>query len=72
MTERLLKKECCKIIGLWMEVHRELAPPAFRELFTRTHWNEFQKPAFSTRERDYKISHKKIVLKRRFYADFII
>jgi GxxExxY protein len=73
MTELLLKEESFKIIGLCMEVHRELGP-GFQEIVYKDALEFELKEARIAyeREKGFKIHYKKIVLERRFYADFIV
>ena len=73
MTELLLKEECYKTIGLCMAVHRELGP-GFQEAIYKDALEYELKEAgiLYQREKGYKIPYKKIVLERRFYADFVV
>lgn len=73
MKEILFKEESYKIIGLCMEVHRELGP-GFKEAVYKNALEYELKEAgiVYQREKSYRIQYKKIVLKRRFYADFVL
>ena len=73
MAEIILKEESYKIIGLCMEVHRELGP-GFKEVIYKDALEyELQQANIPyVREKSYKIPYKKIVLERRYFADFVI
>lgn len=73
MTELLLKEESYKIIGLCMEVHRQVGL-GFQEAVYKDALEYELKEANIPyqREKGFKIPYKQIVLERRFYADFII
>jgi GxxExxY protein len=73
MAEILLKEESYKIIGLCMEVHRELGPGFQEAVYKDALEYELKEAGIPyDREKGYKIPYKKIVLKRLFYADFFI
>lgn len=73
MTELLLKEESYKIIGLCMEVHRQLGPGFQEAVYKDALAYELKEANIPyQREKGVKIPYKQIVLERRFYADFII
>lgn len=73
MATIFFKEESYRIIGLCMDVHRELGP-GFKEAVYKDALEYELKEANVPyqRERGFKIPYKKIVLQRRFYADFVL
>ena len=73
MADIILKNESYKIIGLCMEVHNQLGA-GFKEIIykdaleieLKTHKIPF------TREMQFKIEYKGVILPRRYPADFIV
>lgn len=73
MTELLLKEESYKIIGLCMEVHRQLDPGFQEAVYKDALAYELKESNIPyVREKGFRIPYKQIVLERRFYADFIV
>jgi GxxExxY protein len=73
MTEIILKEESYQLIGICMEVHRELGV-GFKEIVYKDALEyEFKtKNIFYIREKEYKISYKEIILRHSYKADFIV
>jgi len=73
MTEIILKEESYQLIGICMEVHRELGM-CFKEVVYKDALEyEFKiKNIPYTREKEYKIAYKEIILPYRYNADFIV
>ena len=73
MTEIILKEESCQLIGICMEVHRELGL-GFKEIVYKDaleyEFKNYNIPY--TREKEYKIEYKGIILPHRYNADFIV
>jgi hypothetical protein len=71
MTELLLKEESYKIIGLCMDVHRQLGP-GFQEAVYKDALEQELKEANIPfeREKGFRIPYKQIVLERRFFCRF--
>ena len=73
MTDIILKDESYTIIGICMEVHRELGMG-----FTEIVYKDALEYEFKTRnipykrEKEYKIEYKNIILKHSYNADFIV
>ena len=73
MTEIILKEESYQLIGVCMEVHRELGM-GFKEIVYKDAL-EFE---FKTRnipyirEKEFIIKYKGIILPHRYYADFVV
>lgn len=68
-----LKEETYRIIGVCMDVHRELGH-GFREVVYKDAIEfEFKKRnIFYEREKEYQVVYKGIVLPHSFYADFVV
>ena len=73
MTDLILKDESYELIGICMEVHRELGM-GFREIIYKDALEyEFQQRNIPyERERPYMVKYKSITLPRRYNADFIV
>jgi len=73
MTEIILKEESYQLIGICMEVHRELGM-GFKEIVYKDALEyEFKLRNIPyTREKEYKITYKDIILPHRYNADFIV
>src|SRR5688572_10493221 len=73
MAELILKDESYKIIGLCMEVHNQLGV-GFKEIIYKDALEiEFRSNEIPfTREKQFKIEYKGIVLPRKYPADFIV
>lgn len=73
MSGIILKEESYQLIGICMEIHRELGM-GFKEIVYKDALEyEFKlKKIDFVREREFKIQYKDIILPHRYYADFII
>ncbi|MDB5196623.1 MAG: GxxExxY protein [Flaviaesturariibacter sp.] len=73
MPELLLKEESYKLIGFCMEVHRQLGM-GFKEVVYKDALEiEFRNNSVSfSREKEFKIEYKGIVLSHKYFADFIV
>jgi GxxExxY protein len=73
MTDIILKDESYTLVGICMEVHRELGM-GFKEIVYKDALEyEFKTRSIPyTREKEFKIGYKDIILKHRYYADFIV
>ena len=71
--EIILKEESYQLIGIGMEVHRELSM-GFKEIVYKDALEyEFKiRHILYTREKEYKITYKDIILPHRYNADFIV
>lgn len=73
MTNTLFKEGSYKIIGLCMDVHRELGPGFKEAVYNDALEYELKEAGIVyQREKAYKIPYNKIVLRRRFFADFAV
>ncbi len=73
MSKIILKKESYTLVGICMEVHRELGM-GFKEVLYKDaiEYELRSKNIVYKREHQFKISYKGLVLPHRFYADFIV
>src|SRR6185436_1072573 len=71
--ELLYKAECYEIIGLCMEVHRELGPGFSEVIYKDALEIELKEHNIPyTREKEFTARYKKHQLKRNYDVDFII
>lgn len=69
----LYRDETYKVIGICMEVHRNLGHGFSEIVYKDALEYELRKRKFSyVREQEYKIEYKEVVLPHKFYADFVI
>ena len=73
MPDIILKEESYQLIGICMEIHRELGM-GFKEIVYKDALEyEFKSRKINfIREKEFKIQYKDIILPHRYYADFII
>jgi GxxExxY protein len=73
MADIILKEESYQLIGICMEIHRELGM-GFKEIVYKDALEyEFKSKKINfVREKEFKIQYKDIILPHRYYADFII
>lgn len=73
MSSIILKEESYQLIGICMEIHRELGM-GFKEIVYKDALEyEFKSRKLKyVREKEFKIQYKDIILPHRYYADFII
>jgi GxxExxY protein len=68
-----LKEESFKIIGLCMEVHKELGAGFLEIVYKDALEYEFKKGNIPyAREKKFEVNYKGIILPHNFYADFIV
>ena len=73
MNELVYKEESYKIVGICMEVHNYLGPGFLEIVYKDSLEYEFKKQGIVyTREKEYVVSYKDILLTHRFYADFVV
>ncbi len=73
MADIILKEESYLLMGICMEVHRELGM-GFKEIIYKDAIEiELRDKKISyKREKEFKIEYKGIILPHKFYADFVI
>ncbi|WP_286971801.1 GxxExxY protein [Flavobacterium sp. UBA4854] len=71
--QRYREKDTYKIIGICMEVHRNLGPGLLEVVYKDALELEFKENNIPfEREKEYSIEYKGTILPHKFYADFII
>jgi GxxExxY protein len=73
MTDLILKEESYQLVGICMEIHRELGM-GFKEIVYKDALEyEFKSKKIKyIREKEFKIQYKNIILPHRYYADFVV
>ena len=73
MTDLIYKEEFYKIIGICMEVHRNLGKGFLEIVYKDALEYEFKKNnVLYDREMVYEISYKEITLPHKYFADFLV
>ncbi len=73
MDEFIYREESYRIIGILMEVHRNLGK-GFSEIVYKDaiEYELTQNQISFEREKEYTVKYKNSILKHKFYADFVI
>jgi GxxExxY protein len=73
MSTIILKEESYQLVGICMEIHRELGM-GFKEIVYKNalEYELRLKKIKFIREKEFKIQYKDTILPHRYYADFII
>lgn len=73
MVELIYKEEFYRIIGISMEVHRNLGPGFLEIIYKDALEYEFKLAKIPySKEKGYKINYKGFILPHKFYADFVV
>ena len=73
MGDIILKYESYKIVGICMEVHRQLGMGFKEAVYKDALELEFKSNSIPfIREKQYRIEYKGIVLPHKYYADFVV
>ena len=73
MTELLYREETHRLIGLCMEIHRELGKGHDELLYKDALVLELRQQAIGfSRERKYEVTYKGVVLPHHYFADFVV
>ena len=73
MSSIILKEESYQLVGICMEIHRELGMGCKEIVYKDALEYEFKSRKIKfIREKEFKIQYKDIILPHRYYADFII
>ncbi len=73
MSEYYREEETFKIIGICMEVHRNLGPGLLEVLYKDALEFEFKENNIPfEREKEFLINYKGKILPHKFYADFVV
>ncbi|MDR3455932.1 MAG: GxxExxY protein [Verrucomicrobiae bacterium] len=73
MSELLYKDEVFKLVGLCMEIHRELGKGHDEAIYKDAFVIELQRAQIQfVREQKYEVDYKGVVLPHFYYADFVV
>ena len=73
MSELLYKQEVFQLVGLCMEIHRELGKGHDEVIYKDALVVELTRAGIPfLREKNYEITYKGVVLPHSYYADFVI
>jgi GxxExxY protein len=73
MSDLLLKEECYQLVGLCMEIHRELGKGHDEIIYKDALVVELSRAGILfEREKKYEITYKGVLLAHPYYADFVI
>ncbi len=73
MEELLYKKEVFQLVGICMEIHRELGKGHDEVIYKDALVVELSRAAIPfLREKNYEITYKGVILPHYYYADFIV
>lgn len=73
MVELIYKEEFYRIIGISMDVHRNLGPGFLEIVYNDALEYEIKFAKIPcSREKEYKINYKGFILPHKFYADFVV
>ena len=73
MSELIYKKEAFEIIGICMEIHRILGHGFSEVVYKDAMEYEFlTTQILFAREKEYEIKYKDIILKHKYFADFVV
>jgi GxxExxY protein len=73
VSELLYKEEVFQLVGLCMEIHGELGKGHDEVIYKDTLVIELTRPAIPfSRERNYEIRYKGVILPHYYYADFVV
>ena len=73
MSEIIFKEESFQIVGILFEVHNNLGGGFSEIVYKDALEYEFKKHNIPfEREKEYSVHYKDIILKHKFYADFVV
>jgi GxxExxY protein len=73
MSELLYKDEVFKLVGLCMEIHRELGSGYDEVIYKDAFVVELQRATIPfSRERKYEVNYKGVILPHFYYSDFVV
>lgn len=73
MENLIYKDEAYRIIGCWMEVHRELGKGHDEVIYKDALEVEFGRQVMPfSREKEYRVFYKGVILPHRYFADFVV
>jgi len=73
VSELLYKEEVFQLVGLCMEIHRELGRGHDEVIYKDALVVELSRAAIPfSREKNYEITYKGVILPHHYYADFVV
>src|SRR6266436_1112459 len=73
MTALLYKEEVFQLVGFCMEIHRELGKGHDEVIYKDAFAVELSRAGIPfSRERNYEITYKGVILPHYYYADFVV
>ena len=73
MSELLYKQECFQLVGLCMEIHRELGKGHDEVIYKDALVVELSRANIPfSRERKYEVTYKDVILPHHYFADFVV
>ena len=73
MSELLYKQECFQLVGLCMEIHRELGKGHDEVIYKDALVVELSRAGIPfSREKKYEVAYKGVLLPHHYFADFVI
>jgi len=73
VSELLYKQECFQLVGLCMEIHRELGKGHDEVIYKDALVVELSRANIPfSRERKYEVTYKGVILPHHYFADFVV
>ena len=73
MSELIYKEEIFQLVGLSMEIHREFRKGHDEVIYKDAFVVELSRAAIPfSREKNYEITYKGVILPHYYYADFVV
>ena len=73
MSDLLYKQECFQLVGLCMEIHRELGKGHDEVIYKDALVVELSRANIPfSRERKYEVTYKDVILPHHYFADFVV
>ena len=73
MDELLYKQECFQLVGVCMDIHRELGKGHDEIIYKDALVVELSRAGIPfSREKNYEITYKGVILPHYYYADFVV
>src|SRR5438034_429829 len=73
MSEQLYKQEVFQLVGLCMEIHRELGKGHDEVIYKDALVVELTRAGIPfLREKNYEVTYKGVILPHYYYADFVV
>ncbi len=73
MSNIIYKDESYKLMGILFDIHNSLGKGFLEIVYKDAIEYEFEKSKiFFEREKEYNVKYKEVILKHKFYADFVV